>query len=120
MILAVTLVTPLVPSRPFGVVPVKVEVPASRGPVSLGAVVRQSPLSESRAARWPEARLRAVLLHESAHIRRRDLFFQLLAKGACAPFRANPLAWIHKRRLLLAGEKADDDQVVSKERRPSE
>lgn len=72
------------------------------------------------AAGWPEARLKAVLLHESAHVRRRDLVFQLLAKLACALFWFNPLAWLVERKLFLASEKAADDQVIGQDVTPSD
>ncbi|MGD2136604.1 MAG: HEAT repeat domain-containing protein [Gemmatimonadales bacterium] len=64
---------------------------------------------------WSEDRLRAVLLHESAHIRRRDLVHQFLAKLTCAVYWFNPLAWIVERKLFLAGERAADDQVIRRD-----
>jgi HEAT repeat protein/beta-lactamase regulating signal transducer with metallopeptidase domain len=96
-----------------------VESDELRVPVVFG-FRRPKVILPSRATEWPDTRLRAVLLHESAHIRRRDLFFQLLAKVACALFWFNPLAWIHERRLFLASEKAADDQVVGRGGTPSD
>ena len=51
----------------------------------------------------------AVLLHERAHIARRDLLVQL----ACAMYWWNPLAWIAAGRLRVEREHACDDAVLA-------
>ena len=45
------------------------------------------------AQSWSDEQLRSVLLHELAHIKRRDVPGQLLAQFACAMHWFNPLVW---------------------------
>ncbi|HTB16479.1 MAG TPA: M56 family metallopeptidase [Bryobacteraceae bacterium] len=67
-----------------------------------------------RAARdWDEARLRAVLLHESAHVRRRDCMAKFAAQGARALLWWNPLAWMVAARLNHEQELACDEAVLA-------
>jgi TonB family protein len=65
------------------------------------------------AADWDESRLRAVLLHESAHVQRRDCLAKYIAQTARALFWWNPLAWILAARLNREQELACDDAVLS-------
>jgi len=91
-----------------------VESERLRIPVVFGWM-RPKVILPAHAAGWPDDRLRAVLLHESAHIRRADLAYQFLAKLTCALYWFNPLAWVVERKLFLAGERAADDQVIRRE-----
>jgi TonB family protein len=61
---------------------------------------------------WPDARLRAVLLHESMHHRRRDLLTQAIAQVACCLFWCHPLAWFALARQRRERERACDDAVL--------
>jgi len=63
-------------------------------------------------AEWPSARIRAVLLHELAHIKRNDVRLQTLAQMACAAYWFNPLVWFAAHQLRLECERACDDSVL--------
>jgi beta-lactamase regulating signal transducer with metallopeptidase domain len=67
----------------------------------------------SSAREWSPDRRRAVLLHELAHIRRRDLLGHIIASIACAVYWFNPLVWAAARRLRLESELASDDVVLA-------
>jgi TonB family protein len=58
-------------------------------------------------------RLDAVLMHELAHVARRDALAQLVARVASAAFWCNPLAWIAARQTRLERERACDDAVLA-------
>ena len=64
------------------------------------------------AAEWPWGRVRAVLLHELAHIKRNDVHIQTLAQMACAAYWFNPLVWFAANQLRLECERACDDSVL--------
>jgi len=68
---------------------------------------------------WDEARRRAVLLHELAHLARNDLLGHTLGRIACALYWFHPLVWRAARRLRLESERACDDLALSCGVRPS-
>src|SRR4030095_11446607 len=74
----------------------------------------------SSAKQWPTARLRAVMLHELAHIRRRDPMTLLLAQLTRAVHWYNPLAWLAVHRLRIEQERACDDYVLRAGVKPSD
>lgn len=61
---------------------------------------------------WPAERLRAVLLHELAHVVRLDILAQHLARLACAVYWFNPLVWVAAGRLRVEAERASDDLAL--------
>jgi len=61
---------------------------------------------------WSAVRLRAVLLHELAHVRRRDSLVQWLPQTVCVLHWFNPLVWLAKSLMSCESERACDDAVV--------
>lgn len=93
--------------------------PAEIMPMTWG-VVRPRVLLPARAAGWPAPRLRAVLMHELAHVKRFDYVVRVCAWWACALHWFNPLVWLAARRLRLEGELACDDHVLRRGTLPSD
>lgn len=83
------------------------------------ALVRPVVFLPADARTWTRNRLRAVLLHECAHLARRDPQTQLLADVVCAVFWFLPTAWLAARRMRLEREIAADERVVRGGARPS-
>ena len=69
---------------------------------------------------WSEARRRDVLLHELAHVERRDCLTHLIAVLATAVYWFHPLVWVAARGLRVERERACDDRVIAGGARPSE
>ncbi len=71
------------------------------------------------ARQWSDEQLQSVLLHELAHVKRRDTIVQLLAQVACALHWFNPLVWFAAWRLDVERERSCDDLVLASGIRPS-
>ncbi len=57
---------------------------------------------------WPTEKLRAVLAHESSHVRQRDFYWQLLAGFYAAITWFSPLGWWLKHKLSELSEAISD------------
>ncbi|HWE07655.1 MAG TPA: M56 family metallopeptidase [Rhizomicrobium sp.] len=88
------------------------------GPIAWG-LFRPVILLPESATVWPRDRLHSALLHELAHIRRRDWAVQALAHLVCALYWPNPLVWIGAKNLRREAEIAADDAVIVSGVRPS-
>jgi beta-lactamase regulating signal transducer with metallopeptidase domain len=64
------------------------------------------------AMSWTDERRRVVLLHEQAHIQRRDMFGHLLSRLACVMYWFHPLVWMAAGHLRAESERACDDLAI--------
>ena len=69
--------------------------------------------------KWPDEHLRAALAHEFAHVGRRDVGWQLLARLACIVYWMHPLVWLAAWRMRVERETACDDRVLEIGEQPS-
>lgn len=65
------------------------------------------------AANWRMDRIHAVLLHETAHIKRWDWLMQTITQITCATYWYNPFVWFAARRIRIEAEQACDDRVLN-------
>ena len=85
----------------------RVEVPFAAG------LRRPSIVLPAAAEQWTEERRALVLVHELAHVRRRDALAQAVSRLACAFYWFHPLVWAAARRLRAESERACDDLVLA-------
>lgn len=81
-------------------------------PLACGTLRRRVLLPHT-ALGWEPERLRAVLLHESAHLSRHDPLCQLLAELVRALFWFHPLVWLAVAQLRREAETACDRHVLA-------
>ena len=98
--------------------PVRLAVTNREGVLATFGVVKPTVLIPHSALTWDEDRVRAVVLHELAHVKRRDWAVQVLAEGTRAMCWFNPLFWIACARLRRESECACDDEVLAAGIRP--
>jgi beta-lactamase regulating signal transducer with metallopeptidase domain len=91
---------------------------SENGPITWG-LFHPIILLPRTAISWPRERLHAVLLHELAHIRRRDGFVQVLSLFVCTLYWPNPFVWLGGRVLRRNAEMAADDAALLAGVKPS-
>jgi beta-lactamase regulating signal transducer with metallopeptidase domain len=87
------------------------ESPAAITPVVFG-ISRPVIVLPTSWPSWTDEDLRATVVHEAAHVWRRDTFVALVARINRTVFWFHPLAWGLERALASSAEQACDDAVV--------
>ncbi|MCP4570841.1 MAG: M56 family metallopeptidase [bacterium] len=83
-------------------------------------VLRPCIVLPAAARDWSASRLELVLLHELAHIKRRDALTNAVSQLSIMLHWFNPLAWLVRSRLMDQQEQASDDLVLDTGVRASE
>ncbi len=83
-------------------------------------VLRPILLLPSAGNAWPESARYAALVHELAHIQRRDALCNLISRLACVLHWYNPLVWLAARHARTLQERACDDAVLCAGAMPSD
>lgn len=79
----------------------------------VSGILRPTILLPQGVRHWDSFRRQTVLLHELAHVRRKDCLWQQLGGLACALFWFHPLAWRVAARMCREQELACDDLALS-------
>jgi TonB family protein len=113
-------------AKPFTALPS--EMPGSRTDIFVSSellipltcgFLRPRILLPAAAEHWSSSRLAAVLSHELAHIRRRDIAAQMAAHFIAALWWFQPLVWFLRRTLREESELACDAEAIRCGLRPS-
>ncbi|HEV3060044.1 MAG TPA: M56 family metallopeptidase [Vicinamibacterales bacterium] len=80
-------------------------------PMTWGVITAKVLLPQS-AREWSADRLRAVIAHELAHVRRGDWALHAAVDVITRIYWFNPLLWLARGRLRLESERACDDAVL--------
>lgn len=92
--------------------PVSLLLSSERVMPMVWGLLRPKLLMPAEAEKWPEDRLRMVLLHELAHVKRWDCLTNALTRLVCALYWFNPLVWVLAWRMRVERERACDDIVL--------
>ncbi|HEY4089679.1 MAG TPA: M56 family metallopeptidase, partial [Bryobacteraceae bacterium] len=87
-------------------------------PVTIG-LIRPEIVLPLDWPQWEPAKLRAVLAHESAHIRRRDPLVQFVSAIHRAALWFSPFAWLLHSRIVAIAEEASDDVALTEVSEPA-
>jgi beta-lactamase regulating signal transducer with metallopeptidase domain len=83
-----------------------ISIPFSTGYLRPVIVLPQSTSS------WPAPLMESVLIHELAHIKRKDILTRIAAQISCCIHWINPLAWYGLGRIMMEQEIACDNLVL--------
>jgi beta-lactamase regulating signal transducer with metallopeptidase domain/Tfp pilus assembly protein PilF len=81
-------------------------------PMVVGAL-RPRVVIPTSAAAWSRERLRVVLLHELAHVRRHDVAWLFVARVVTSVFWFHPLVWVLSKSARRDAERACDEIVLA-------
>ena len=95
-----------------------IESTADSVPMTFGTFLPVILAPRGLLASLSDEEVRALLVHELAHIRRRDAPMLMLVSLLRAAFFFQPLAWIAARRISILSEQAADDIVVEVTEQP--
>jgi beta-lactamase regulating signal transducer with metallopeptidase domain len=107
-------------SRELRIAPPSVHLGSSGAMPMVWGVLRGHLLLPDEAATCDGFPLRAVLLHELAHLRRRDPLTMVIGQLARAVYWFNPLVWLAVHRMRIERERACDDEVLRSGVKPSD
>ena len=93
---------------------------SARGPAVVGLLRPRIVLPASLLAHSSSARIEHVLLHETAHIKRRDPLSSAVGLALQLAYWFHPAAWLACRRLAVLRELACDQAVARRLRGPGE
>jgi beta-lactamase regulating signal transducer with metallopeptidase domain len=95
--------------------PLRVRLRIAGGPAMpmTWGTLRPRLLLPAEATTWPCEQRRLVLLHELAHVARRDSLSRSAAALACALYWFHPGAWLAARQMRIEQEHAADDRVLA-------
>lgn len=94
--------------------------PEISAPLTFGVFRPTLLLPQEALDTWSRSRTEAVLVHELAHLRRRDTLTQLVGRLACAAYWFHPLVWHAERAAAVERERACDDTVLRSGARASD
>lgn len=83
-------------------------------------LLRPTVLMPESAATWPAERIRSAIAHEIAHVERRDLAVQMLARIAATVYWPQPLVHLLGKLMRADREFACDDRAIASGRSPAE
>jgi hypothetical protein len=86
----------------------------------VSGILRPRLIMPSHAKTWPSRRLKNILHHELAHVKRKDILIQFMAQVVCCIYWVNPLVWILERQVFLERERACDDMALGQDIKASE
>jgi beta-lactamase regulating signal transducer with metallopeptidase domain len=109
----------IVASQRFGSrTPGLLESEAAQVPMTIG-FIRPVVILPVDWKNWDDWKLRAVLLHELAHVRRVDWGVGVIAAAAKCAYWLNPVSWFLERQLSQLAEQASDDATLSNTQNPT-
>lgn len=83
------------------------------GPLLMGLIRPAIVLPAPMLSQSTRDELKLVLAHEAAHLKRRDLLWNLILTLACVLFWFHPLRWLARREWRLAVEQACDELALA-------